>query len=270
MKTYVALEKLLAADLNEIVRTTGLYATDAGGDDTYAITVYPVPDDYEDGDEYTFKPATGNTGACTLNVNTLGAISIKKFKGSAKVELDDFDIRAGEWVRVKYDGTDFVLFSKSRLLKADPQTLTTSSTTEKTIATYSVPAGLLAPGRAIRIKTCVKQSQSGNQGTFTYKLKYGSTTLITGAVSTGDGSNRDFSGLVEAVLYYNGATNAQYGSLAVVLARAGAVTSNTDPGAFAGSGTSAEDSTSALTLELTITSTSSYTADTYGSTIEIL
>lgn len=110
-KEYPVGEELPAADLNEIVRTTGLYAVDAGGDDTYAITVTPAPDNYSDGDEYTFKVATGNTGACTLNVNGLGAIAIKKYSQGGKIDLATGDILANQMVRVKYDTTDdyFVL-----------------------------------------------------------------------------------------------------------------------------------------------------------------
>lgn len=110
-KEYAAGDQLNAADYNPVVKVSGGYATDAGGDDTYEITVTPTPGSYADGDEYTFKPATANTGACTLNVNSLGAKSLKKFTSNGKADLITGDILANQPVRVKYDGTDFIVMS---------------------------------------------------------------------------------------------------------------------------------------------------------------
>jgi len=84
------------------------YAADAGGDDSYEVTLDPVPAAYYAGMEISFKPTTANTGACTLNVNGLGAKTIKK---SVSTDLDTGDILAGQMVTVKYDGTNFQLVS---------------------------------------------------------------------------------------------------------------------------------------------------------------
>lgn len=80
------------------------YAADAGGDDTYSVTLDPVPAAYYAGMEVNFKPTTANTGACTLDVNGLGAKSIKKNVSS---DLSDGDIKSGQIVKVIYDGTNF-------------------------------------------------------------------------------------------------------------------------------------------------------------------
>lgn len=84
------------------------YAADAGGDDTYAVTLDPVPAAYYAGMEVNFKPTTANTGACTLDVNGLGAKTIKKNVSS---DLATGDILAGQMVKVMYDGTNFQLVS---------------------------------------------------------------------------------------------------------------------------------------------------------------
>lgn len=150
-KTYAAGDEVSAADINQIVKVTGVYATDAGGDDTYAITVSPVPTTYADGDEYTFKPATANTGACTLNVNSLGAKSIKKFDSvsGSKVELLTADIVANQPCRVKYDGTDFILMS------GQPRPLYATGITSRAAAsgtgTQDIAHGLGVVPRLIRI-----------------------------------------------------------------------------------------------------------------------
>lgn len=84
------------------------YGADAGGDDTYAVTLDPVPSSYYAGMEVNFKPTTANTGACTLDVNGLGAKTIKKNVSS---DLSTGDILAGQIVKVIYDGTNFQLVS---------------------------------------------------------------------------------------------------------------------------------------------------------------
>lgn len=84
------------------------YAADAGGDDTYAVTLDPAPAAYYAGMEVNFKPTTANTGACTLDVNGLGAKTIKKNVSS---DLDTGDILANQIVKVIYDGTNFQLVS---------------------------------------------------------------------------------------------------------------------------------------------------------------
>ena len=79
------------------------YAADAGGTDAYAITIIPAIAAYSIGQVFQFKANTANTGACTLNVNTLGAIAIKKGVTS---DLETGDILANQIVQVQYDGTN--------------------------------------------------------------------------------------------------------------------------------------------------------------------
>lgn len=78
------------------------YAADAGATDAYAITLTPAVTAYTTGDIYYFKANTVNTGACTLNVNAVGAKALK-FGGS-----DPYTgyIAAGAYVQCQYDGTN--------------------------------------------------------------------------------------------------------------------------------------------------------------------
>lgn len=99
---------------NKYVTQTGLqinaekYAADAGVSDTYVITLSPVPTAYTTGMVVLFKANTANTGAATLNVNSLGAKTIKK---NYNEDLADNDIKANQLVSVIYDGTNFQLLS---------------------------------------------------------------------------------------------------------------------------------------------------------------
>lgn len=81
------------------------FGADAGSSDTYAVTIQGVSS-YSTGMLVVFKAATANTGACSLNINGLGAKAIKK--------LNDQDpgnncLEAGSHAIVTYDGTNFQL-----------------------------------------------------------------------------------------------------------------------------------------------------------------
>jgi hypothetical protein len=86
-----------------------IYAADAGANDTYAVTLSLVPTVYTTGMVVNFKANTANTGAATLNVNSLGAKTIKKNKDQ---DLSDNDIKSGQVVTVIYDGTNFQMQSQ--------------------------------------------------------------------------------------------------------------------------------------------------------------
>ncbi len=85
-----------------------VYAADAEASDTYVITLTPTPIALETGMVIHFKANTANTGAATLNVNSIGAVTIKKNYDS---DLADNDIKANQIVSVIYDGTNFQMIS---------------------------------------------------------------------------------------------------------------------------------------------------------------
>jgi hypothetical protein len=88
-----------------------VFAADAGSNDTYVATLSPVPSGYTTGTHYRFKANTANTGAATINFNSLGAKTIKKVAGGITTDLADNDIRAGQWVDLVYDGTNMQMQS---------------------------------------------------------------------------------------------------------------------------------------------------------------
>jgi len=101
---------------NKYVTQTGLqlqgenYATSTTGNDTYVVTLSPVPAAYVAGMVVRFKPDTANTEAATLNVNGLGAKNITK---NGTETLATSDIRANHVVTVVYDGTQFQLNNRA-------------------------------------------------------------------------------------------------------------------------------------------------------------
>jgi len=90
--------------VGDLVANTYNFAADAEASDTYVITLDPAPAAYVNGMTIRFTANTANTGACTVNVNALGAKSLKV--------LHDRDpgngyIESGSVVVAEYDGTNF-------------------------------------------------------------------------------------------------------------------------------------------------------------------
>ena len=93
------------------VLQAGMFAADAGASDTYTATLSPAITAYVTGAHYRFKANTANTGAATINFNSLGAKTIVKATGGITTALADNDIRAGQWVDLVYDGTNMQMQS---------------------------------------------------------------------------------------------------------------------------------------------------------------
>ncbi len=82
------------------------------GTDNYTASASAAVISYVLNTQYTFKFGNANTGASTMNVNSLGTIPIKKRIGaSLTVDLAANDILAGMEAILVYDGTNFQLIS---------------------------------------------------------------------------------------------------------------------------------------------------------------
>ena len=80
---------------------------DTGTANAYVITFaagQPIPTAYTPGMKVSFKALNANTAASTVNVNGLGAVSIRRATG---VALSAADINSGQVVELTYDGTNF-------------------------------------------------------------------------------------------------------------------------------------------------------------------
>lgn len=126
-----------------------LYGADAGSTDTYVVTLSPAPSSLVAGMTYRFKANTANTGACTVNFNSLGAKAIKINKDE---DPPDNAIKAGQIVIVTYDGTNMQLQTPDSNLSAPLYSHGTFSRAGNTASgTQNVAHGLgVAPTR-IRI-----------------------------------------------------------------------------------------------------------------------
>jgi hypothetical protein len=104
--------QLLAA-IQTLVNGTP-YAVSSTVANTYTATLTPVPLSYTTGMLVLIKFTHGNTGAATINLNTLGAKNIKRLDGSA---LSSGDIYDSMVAIMCYDGTNFQLLN-AQVIKA--------------------------------------------------------------------------------------------------------------------------------------------------------
>jgi hypothetical protein len=92
------------------------YCAEVSDDDinvnTYRCPLVPGITSYRTGTRYSFKAFSTNTGAASLNLNGLGAKTIKKMAGAITTDLVANDIRAGQIVDVFYDGTNMQMVSQ--------------------------------------------------------------------------------------------------------------------------------------------------------------
>lgn len=100
-----------AARLDQAQLQTSSYAAASGSANTYTLTLSPAPTSYATGMLIRFKPSASCTGASTINVNGLGAKSIKLMSGSDPYRNALHTSQIAECI---YDGTNFVLMTPAK------------------------------------------------------------------------------------------------------------------------------------------------------------
>jgi hypothetical protein len=166
--------------------------TSTGSSNAYVVDVTPNATAYSAGQIFGFIANFANTGACTINVDALGAKTIKKNAGGSDLEAND--IKSGQFVLVGYDGTNMHLLSiKGQEFPADVQTFTSSGTwtkpsNAKTVEVYLFGAGGGGAGGSTSISS--QPSPAGNGGgggAFTKKTYLASYLASTVSVTIGAG-----------------------------------------------------------------------------------
>jgi hypothetical protein len=149
-----------SANLSQVQSTVTKLLTSVSGTDTITAVGAPVVAAYAAGQMFYFVAAGDNTGAVTLNIDSLGAKAVTR---DGSVALAAGDIKSGEVVVVVYDGTRFQVVSQL------------NSAGNATFANVSITSALNVGGVA---------TLSGN-------LTFGSTgQRITGDMSSATIANR--------------------------------------------------------------------------------
>jgi hypothetical protein len=128
------------------------YAVDTGSVNAYAVTLAVSPGAYADGLDVSFRAITTNTGASTLNVNGLGAVSILRLDGSA---LQANDIVLGQIVQLRYSSVSGAFQSAANSA--------TNSQASATIA-QSAASQASASAAAAAASAALFPDQTGNAG----------------------------------------------------------------------------------------------------------
>lgn len=128
--TVAAGDDALATDYNElrldVIKNAGDYETAGGTGDVITLATDAQYVAYAAGDVIRFQASALNTGVTTINVNSLGAQTIKKHNDQ---DLEAGDIESGQEVVIQYDGTNFQMVSQLGVFisSADKTTLTDGS-----------------------------------------------------------------------------------------------------------------------------------------------
>ncbi|WP_106766821.1 phage tail protein [Paenibacillus faecalis] len=142
---------------------TGCYGESTNSGNAYSVTPSPVPSALESGLRVTVKINAANTGSATLNVNGLGAKTIKKSNGKT---LSSGNLKKDSIYTFVYDGvSSFILQGEG----GEYGTATAADVADgKTIGTENgiVTGTLILPTRTIVNKTVPKQNLPGESNSF--------------------------------------------------------------------------------------------------------
>jgi hypothetical protein len=124
-------------DTEDIQQQGGVYAVATGAVNTFAITLSAAPSAYADGQKFAFKANLAVTSSATLNVNALGAKTLKKVDTTGIVNLVSGDIKQDQIVEVVYESSNdwFQLLSPVAVSLATPVFTESYVSTAQTITT---------------------------------------------------------------------------------------------------------------------------------------
>lgn len=130
-------------DAWELQESGPVYAVDSGGADTLAVALTPVSNAVQAGMKILVKKsASANTGACTLNVDSHGADSIKDRFGNDPAAGE---LPANAIIPLQHDGTNWVIYADPFLSEHNSDG-THSDVTADSVSSAIVTLTAAAPG----------------------------------------------------------------------------------------------------------------------------
>jgi hypothetical protein len=159
-----------SANLSQVQSTVTKLLTSVSGTDTITAVGAPVVAAYAAGQMFYFVATGDNTGAVTLNIDSLGAKAVTR---DGSVALAAGDIKSGEVVVVVYDGTRFQVVSQL------------NSAGNATFANVSITSALNVGGVATFTANPVLSGGTANGVLYLN----GSKVATSGSALTFDGTN---------------------------------------------------------------------------------
>jgi hypothetical protein len=184
-----------SANLSQVQSTVTKLLTSVSGTDTITAVGAPVVAAYAAGQMFYFVATGDNTGAVTLNIDSLGAKAVTR---DGSVALAAGDIKSGEVVVVVYDGTRFQVVSQL------------NSAGDARFANVSIASSLYVGG----VSTFVGNAGFSANVSIASALSVGGVAAITGATTIGGNLTLN-GGTANGVLYLNGSKVATSGAVLV-------------------------------------------------------
>lgn len=193
-----------------------------------------------------WRQITGSSGIASINANTNAAQVIQ---GSGTTSVNSSA------------GTTTISNTNSYLLYTVASKVETSTTSETTIFSYTLPANTIGTSRAVNIKFPVNIFATGGAtNTLTFDIYFGGSSVKTIAIVPPGGSGGSvYGGLFEANIIANAATNSQFISLGVAVNSNQNIGTGAIAGGAADSATASVDTTSNQVIKVTVTSAVSTT-----------
>lgn len=187
-----------------VMQDQAAYAADTGTANTYAVAPVPAYGAYFTGLVIQMAPANANTGTSTLNVNGLGAITIKMPDGSNLPQ--NAMVTTGEY-HLQYNGTIFVLMNPNPYVTNRLLTQATDTGSANAYAIAPSPSiGAYAAGQIVTLIPAHANS--------------GASTIAVSGLAAKNILNQDGSSLASGQLLTTGIYVLEYNGTAFVLADA--------------------------------------------------
>ena len=165
------------AATGQVQDSSFIYAGTSSGTDTITATLSPAITAYVTGQIYHFKAGGTNTGAATVNFNSVGAKDLKKGAAGATA-LAAGDITSGGIYPVIYDGTNMQLINAG--IGRDVSVFAATILDDTTAAAVRTTIGLDQVSNNAQLKIASNLSDVANAATAFTNIKQAASDTATG------------------------------------------------------------------------------------------
>ncbi len=209
----------------------------------------------------------GTIGGFTIGTTTLTATDLVLDAGNQRITVGSTNKITidGATGTITSQGNNWTLngnggvFGFNKLYLSANAISVNTDTTETTLVSVPVPSSILGTANGIyAILNFSNIAVTAGNHTITFRLKYGSTTLVTSTITNGTGSNQSgYCGDMYFKLFADGTTNSQFGNITSFMVNQTNALRNTFSAstdsyiAINQTGSAAEDSTTVLNFIIT-------------------